>query len=433
MKHCVAEVSKRQCLLVFDNVEETTLQRSGSSSTSEAADLSTVLPHSKLCSVIFITTESKIAGALAPGNVTALQELTPDAALRMLQTCLTSPLSNAEQQEAVHLLRDLSYLPLAVVQAAACINASELTVQQYQAQLDEYKRAAFEYNNDSSKGELRESGLRDIVAATVSLSMRQIRRSSPVAADYLFLAACIDRKDISLNLLDAASPQAREDAVKVLDRYALVTRRPAESAFDAHRLVHYALRKRLQAEGRLQEWIRRTIAQILQLFPNHNHTNQSKWRRLLPHAQYVLLHTQGDDNEERLDLAQKCAIALYSDGQYKAAKELFVQVMETRKRVLGEEHPDTLLSIGNLALTYSNQGQWKEAEELGVQAMEMSSRVLGEEHPSTLTSMANLASTYSNQGRWKEAEELEVQVIEAKKRVLGDEHPDTLDSIGNLA
>jgi len=30
--------------------------------------------------------------------------------------------------------------------------------------------------------------------------------------------------------------------------------------------------------------------------------------------------------------------------------------METGKRVLGKEHPDTLTSIANLALTYQNQG-----------------------------------------------------------------------------
>jgi hypothetical protein len=32
---------------------------------------------------------------------------------------------------------------------------------------------------------------------------------------------------------------------------------------------------------------------------------------------------------------------------------LFVQVIETRKRVLGLEHPYTLKSISNLASTYS--------------------------------------------------------------------------------
>jgi hypothetical protein len=59
--------------------------------------------------------------------------------------------------------------------------------------------------------------------------------------------------------------------------------------------------------------------------------------------------------------------------------------------------------------------------------------VLGQEHPDTLTSMNNLASTFWNQGRWKEAEELFVQVVETRKRVLGQEHPDTLISMNNLA
>ena len=48
--------------------------------------------------------------------------------------------------------------------------------------------------------------------------------------------------------------------------------------------------------------------------------------------------------------------------------------------------PDTLTSMGNLALTYSNQARWKEAAELDVQVMETSLKVLGDEHPHTLTS-----------------------------------------------
>jgi hypothetical protein len=62
-------------------------------------------------------------------------------------------------------------------------------------------------------------------------------------------------------------------------------------------------------------------------------------------------------------------MALYRDGRYKEAEELEVQVMETKKRVLGDEHPDTLTSIANLASTYRNQGRWKEAKELQVQVM----------------------------------------------------------------
>ena len=54
--------------------------------------------------------------------------------------------------------------------------------------------------------------------------------------------------------------------------------------------------------------------------------------------------------------------------------------------------------MANLASTYRNQERWTEAEQIEVQVLETRKRVLGEEHPNTLSSMANLASTYSKQG-----------------------------------
>ena len=68
--------------------------------------------------------------------------------------------------------------------------------------------------------------------------------------------------------------------------------------------------------------------------------------------------------------------------------------MEKSKEVLGEGHPDTLRSMGNLARTYSQQGQWDKAEKLQVEVMEKNKEVLREGHPSTLTSMSNLVGTY---------------------------------------
>jgi Cdc6-like AAA superfamily ATPase len=330
VKRCVAEMSARQCLLIFDNAEDTILRSSGSSAT-ETADLAECVPQSKLCSAIFTTTNSDMAQALAPQNIIALQDLTADLALRMLQNHLIRPLSDAEQHEAKDLLRELSYLPIAVVQAAACMNASSMTAQEYRAQLDEHKELALGYSSDRSVDNVRSSSVANPVAATLSLSMDQITRSDASAADYLSLAACVDRKDILVDLLEAASPQ-REDAIKVLDKYALVTRRPAESALDVHRLVHQALRKWLQVQERLKHWSQQSITQLLRVFPDYDHSNRSKWRRLLPHAQYALSHSPKDDNdEERLYLVVKCATALYNEGRYKEAEELEVQVMQTRK------------------------------------------------------------------------------------------------------
>ena len=49
-------------------------------------------------------------------------------------------------------------------------------------------------------------------------------------------------------------------------------------------------------------------------------------------------------------------------------------------------------------------------------------KALGEDHPNILTSMNNLAPTYWVQGRWKAAGELKIEVMETRKKVLGDKH-----------
>jgi hypothetical protein len=423
----------RQCLLIFDNTEDISLESSGLSM-ARATDLIDYVPQPELCSIVLTTTNSDTAKRLASGNLVELLELTPDAAQRMLENHLNTPIPESEQQEAKLLLQELSHLPLSIVQAAAYINTRDMTLQEYRLQLGWQKEQALEHSSELSKDKLQGQGTKDPVATTLFVSLDQIRRNNPLAADYLFLAACIDRKDIPLDLLEASSPREREDAVKTLTRYALVTRRPAKSALDLHRLVHGALRERLEKQECLGQWTQHAITQLLQLFPGHDHGSRSKWRRLLPHTKYALSNVLDErKGGNRLTLVWKCAMTLFSDGRYNEAEELFLQVMETRKRVLGEEHPGTLNSMANLASTFWNQGRWKEAEELEVQIMETSLRVLGDEHPSTLTGMNNLASTYRDQGRWKEAEELEVQVMETRKRMLGEEHPSTLISMANLA
>src|SRR4051812_27263119 len=140
------------------------------------------------------------------------------------------------------------------------------------------------------------------------------------------------------------------------------------------------------------------------MFLGYNYGSRSKWRRLLPHAKYALLHSLAkEEGGDRLILKWKCAMTLHSDGRYDECEKLFLQVMETFKRVLGDEYPSTLTTMANLASTYSNQGRWKEAEELQAKELGICSRVLRDEHPSTLTTMANLAQTYRNQSRRKEA------------------------------
>jgi hypothetical protein len=86
-------------------------------------------------------------------------------------------------------------------------------------------------------------------------------------------------------------------------------------------------------------------------------------------------------------------------------------VLEKRKLLLGEEHPDTLHAIENLALSYKALGQSKKAVELEAVVLEKMKLLLGEEHPGTLCAMGDLALSYSSLGRSKEAASLVPAVL----------------------
>ena len=158
--------------------------------------------------------------------------------------------------------------------------------------------------------------------------------------------------------------------------------------------------------------------------------------------QLLFLHIKANElHEHQMELKKQYyddkyinfALVMGENGDWKNAESLEIEVMDMRKKLLGEEHPDTLTAMENLANTYFNQGRWNEAEQLEVQVMNMTKKLLGEEHPDTLTAMGNLGLTYRSQGRWNEAEQLEVQVMGMRKKLLGEKHPDTLLSMGNLA
>ncbi|KAH8707189.1 hypothetical protein GQ44DRAFT_628856, partial [Phaeosphaeriaceae sp. PMI808] len=71
------------------------------------------------------------------------------------------------------------------------------------------------------------------------------------------------------------------------------------------------------------------------------------------------------------------------------AEQLDVQVMETSKRVLGDEHPSTLTSMNNLAFTLKHQGSLSGALSLIEDCCELRTVILGPQHPSTISSREN--------------------------------------------
>ncbi|KAJ7327433.1 hypothetical protein DFH08DRAFT_624443, partial [Mycena albidolilacea] len=72
-----------------------------------------------------------------------------------------------------------------------------------------------------------------------------------------------------------------------------------------------------------------------------------------------------------------------ASGQLKKAENLLTVAFDKQKKVLGEEHPDSLNTMGTLATTYKQLGQLSSAEELATVALVKYQKVYGRSHPAT--------------------------------------------------
>ena len=161
-----------------------------------------------------------------------------------------------------------------------------------------------------------------------------------------------------------------------------------------------------------------------------NYQDAVKWAERL----YICCHQNlGEEHPDTLSSLSNLALTYGDLGNYQKALELQEKAYTLCCRILGEEHPDTLASLNNLASTYGDLGDYQKALELKEQAYTLRCRILGEEHPDTLTSLNNLAVTYSDLGDYQKALELKEQAYTLRCRILGEEHPDTLTSLNNLA
>ena len=86
-------------------------------------------------------------------------------------------------------------------------------------------------------------------------------------------------------------------------------------------------------------------------------------------------------------------------GKYELVEPLLEECLEKRKQKLGDDHPDTLVSINSLAILYKNQGKYDLAEPLYVDCLEKMKQKLGVDHPYTKHVKKNLATLYKSKGR----------------------------------
>ena len=108
-------------------------------------------------------------------------------------------------------------------------------------------------------------------------------------------------------------------------------------------------------------------------------------------------------------------------------------MLESQRRLLGENHPHTLTSLNNLGLLLQAQGKLDEAELLFRKALEDTRRTLGENYPGTLVTLGNLSRLLQKAGvNLKRPNPSFAGHWEGTRQAMGEGHPDTLLALSNL-
>ena len=141
----------------------------------------------------------------------------------------------------------------------------------------------------------------------------------------------------------------------------------------------------------------------------------------------------GPDHPGTLVSRNNLALAYQDAGKLEKAIDLFEQTLADFERILGPDHPHTLITRNNLALAYLSAGRLEQAIDLFEQTLADFERILGPDHPHTLITRDNLALAYQDAGKLEKAINLFKQTLADSERILGSDHPHTLTSRGNLA
>jgi Tetratricopeptide repeat len=369
-------------------------------------------------------------------------------------------------------LERLDRLPLAVSQAAFYIRETTTPFEDYLTKLHNERRR-WKLLAAAGPSRHRQEDVPNSVIHTWRITMDYLRHENPLAHQILRVIVYFNHQNIPLSIIKAAgetriadsTPTSTEDgkederdelqnsegdsedederiliAVTRLAQFSFLKLRAGQGesrSYDLHKLVQeatrYAVRHDVKRGNRLQM---PTIALdiLLERFPSGDYRTWNQSARLLSHALTVCEWQELVSQKLQISkLLSRVFTYLLLQGRSGEAEEIIIKILQLRKEVLGEKHPNTIKSMADLAATYHQQGRSDEAEEIFINVLQLRKEMLGQKHPDTIRSMADLAATYHQQGRSDEDEEISIKILQLRKEVLGEKHPDTIESMADLA
>ncbi|KAH6662247.1 P-loop containing nucleoside triphosphate hydrolase protein [Halenospora varia] len=418
-------------LLIVDNADDIDILLGSSDTPGGIIDY---LPESERGLTLFTTRSRQVAVAIAGNDVVELCEMNLQEAESFLEKSLIQKDLLHDRAAMTKLLNELTYLPLAITQAAAYLNKNQVSLTEYLKLLQITEQDTIRLMSRQFHDNTRYKDSQNAVATTWLVSFDQIRKSDSVAADLLSFISRIEPKAIPWSILPSlGSEEQMVNAIGILRGYAFVVKRANDEMFDMHSLVHLATRIWIQRAGFGLQTMEAATRHLATVFPSDDYVNRSLWREYLPHAFKVLFGDDRVDIKERYELGYWTGRCLLVDGRIKEAIKCLRECYSWRKSHFPEEDPNRLGSQHELARAYEADGQTKKAIELLEHVVTIREKTLAKEHPSRLNSQHELARVYEADGQTKKAIELLKHVVTIREKTLAKEHPSRLNSQHELA
>jgi tetratricopeptide (TPR) repeat protein len=364
------------------------------------------------------------------------------------QAVLRERVPGVSEEQAGKLADALEHLPLAIAQAAGYLTETGMTAAQYQELLGQRTTHLLARGKPATYPVS--------LAASWGLAVDRLAAEHPAALELLGLAAYLAPAPIPFTLftnhLDqlparladtARDPLAFTDLIGILRRRALA--RVQTESLQLHRLAQAVLRTHPSSAAHnpgqdTRSTVLRLLCAAVPTDPRINPDTWSTWQALLPHL-LVATDTSGDLTPGLAELIgwllNRAATYLNTRGELSSARSLSDRALQLHQRLLGDDHPDTLISASNLAWSLYELHQYEQALQLNEDTLIRRRRVLGDDHPDTLASAHNqtlyLHRPKGYEERYEQARQLNEEILTRSRRILGDEHPAFLKPAMNQA
>jgi tetratricopeptide (TPR) repeat protein len=353
-----------------------------------------------------------------------LSLLPPSDAVDLLMQVIVNPGDDSD--------REVGYLPLALEQAAAYIEHTQITPAGYLDRLRSYPARMLDAAGDPDD----EDGRQRTIARTFGLSIRAIAGELPLAGEILAILAWLGPDPIPrpVAYMLGPDPLTVDDALGKLHAYSMITLTP--DTIGIHRLVQAVARNPAEP-GAAEKARDRAVAALLGILPPDplfSPAGWPQWRELLPHVMALAGHVRPDQDTPGIAGILVAASGFaQADGHYEQAVTFAERAAAAFARLRGTDAPETLNARSYLASAYRATGDFATAAPLHESNLADAERVLGPDHPDTLVARANLAYLLAWQGEPARAAEMHAANAAAFERIHGPEHPHALNARANLA